>query len=171
MFRLAKLLALIAVFALPAVAEARRQPAQLCTPLVSGLSDTDLTSSRSFTTSRTDVGNSSYNLLVVYINHDDSTSGSVTRFDMAAVVVVPDLTTADNNDTAEYIIQSCAVSAGVCTSSDNDWQKTVSGSEDKKIVWRIDVSGYQDVKVTFDAGAGSGHADDRFDAAYQYCVN
>ncbi len=171
MSRIAKLTALLCVLLVPVVGQASRRAQNLCTPLVHGLEDSDLTSSRSFTTSRTDADKSAYNILTVYVNHDDSANGSVTRFDMTAVAVIDDLTTADTTDTAEYILQSCAVSAGACTSSDVDWQKTVSGSEDKKIVWRIDVAGVQDIKVTFDAGAGSGHADDRFDAFYQYCLN
>ena len=132
----------------------------VCTPRVAAIEDSDLTSSRSFTATR-NTRHSHMGWLKVRVNHNDSANGTVTRVDMTCVEV--------DRDSVEFILQDCSISSGVCTSSDVDWQKTVSGSEDKKWVWRVDVSALKSVKCTFDAGAGTGHADDAFDVDYQYC--
>lgn len=163
-----KLLLILGLLCITSAAYADKEK-HICTGLVEGLDDSDLVSARSFTTTRSNDNRSAFNLLNVYIDHDDSANGTVTRVDMTCVGITDNLDSPGS--TEEFIIQVCSVSSGVCTSSDNDFQKTVSGTEDKKWIWRVDVSGLQNIKCTFDAGAGSGHADDRLDVDYQFCVN
>ena len=91
-----------------------------------------------------------FDVLSIYLEFTDANS-SVTRFD-------GNCTTSLNGNTTDFEIQDCAVAAGVCTSSDTEWQKATPGTANW--VWRVDVSGYQDVECTFDVGAGAGAAAD-----------
>ncbi len=49
-------------------------------------------------------------------------------------------------------LQSCAVSSGVCTSTDASWTKAVSGN--KNWTWRLDFLGAGDIRCTFSCTAG-----------------
>lgn len=142
------------------LSSAEAQSAGICTPLVKSIVDSDLSSARSFTATRNSLSTDT-SILKVNILHDDSAAGTVTRVDMTCVEV--------DRDSIELTLQDCAVAAGVCTSSDVSWQKTLSGAEDKNWPWRVDVESLQSVKCTISAGAGSGHANDRLDVHYQYC--
>jgi hypothetical protein len=51
-------------------------------------------------------------------------------------------------------LQSCSVAAGVCTSSNASWVKSVSG--DAQVPWRVDFLGYPDIRCTFACTAGGG---------------
>lgn len=61
-----------------------------------------------------------------------------------------------DSQTTWFKPQSCAVSAGNCTSTDATWTRTISASD--TFVWRVDMAGLQDARCTF-TGTSAAFAD------------
>lgn len=134
----------------------------VCTPKVECLTAVDTTSAQTCTITRSS-GTTSMGVATFYLDWDDN-SGTVTQMDMTGCEA------SDDKGTTWFAIQDCAVSSGVCTSTDASWEKTLTLNTDDTWVWRVDIEGYQTVRCTFDDGAGTANANDELDVSYQLCV-
>lgn len=95
--------------------------------------------------SQAKVQNGGYNLAVLHFDMD-YTSGAT------AVGLV--CSASDDGGTNLFVLQSCAVADGACTSTDASWAKAIAAT-DKKWAWRVDITGYAFVScaVTVSTGA------------------
>ena len=75
---------------------------------------------------------------------------------VAATNVAMTCTTSTDDGTTKFTLQSCAVSAGDCTSSGASWTKTTSVTG--KWTWRVDTVGLNYLQCTF-TGASAGATD------------
>jgi hypothetical protein len=62
----------------------------------------------------------------------------------------------DDSGSTLFLVQSCAVLSGACTSSDASWSKAIAAA-DKKWAWRVDFTGYTygSCAVTITGGAAN----------------
>lgn len=65
---------------------------------------------------------------------------------------------ASDDKSTLFVIQSCAVATGVCTSTDASWSKAISAA-DKKWIWRVDLTGmvYASCVVAVTGGTANEH--------------
>lgn len=70
----------------------------------------------------------------------------------AATDVQMSCTASDDAGTTDYTLHSCAVAAGVCTSSAASWKYTTSSTGNW--VWRVDTMGLPRVTCTFSGTSG-----------------
>jgi hypothetical protein len=95
------------------------------------------------TSSKTFTGG--YNLAVLHVNMN-YTDGTT------AVGLV--CSVSDDGGTNKYVMQSCDVSSGACTSSDASWSKAIAAA-DKKFGWRVDITGYSYVSCVATCTGGT----------------
>ena len=91
------------------------------------------------TVSSADGGSLGYAVLSLYVKLTDANS-SVTNISMSC-------TGSHDGGTTDYTLQSCAVAAGTCTSTNAAWSKTLTAQGNW--IWRVDILGYQEVECTF----------------------
>jgi len=115
-------------------------PAHRTTKAVTLINNQDLTASRTATVA-IDL-TKGFAVWVLYINHTNT----------AATALAMTCTGSHDNNVTKYVIQSCSVSSGVCTSDDASWSKTVSGN--KNWPWRVNILGYRDAQCVFTDTAG-----------------
>lgn len=86
----------------------------------------------------------SFGLATVWVSVLDAGDG-VTDISMTC-------TGSKDNNTTDYDLQSCATSAGTCTSTDSTWSKDPSGNtavDTKRWPWRVDIEGINDFECIF----------------------
>jgi len=112
--------------------------------LINGIALNATASTRTFEVTEQEV--QGYGLLDVYINHTNS----------AATDVQMDCNASNDAGATDFAIQSCSITAGVCTSTDANWTKAVAASD--TWVWRIDILGFPRVNCVF-SGTSAGGSD------------
>ncbi len=95
---------------------------------------------------QTKVQGGGYNLAVLHFYADRNAT-------MSAVGLT--CSSSDDGGTNLFVLQTCDVSSGDCTSSDASWTKAIVA--DKKWAWRVDITGYSYVScvVTVTGGHSS----------------
>lgn len=153
---------LIALLGLTVSIEAAAQGKNACDTLGTAgvlINAQGMDSSQSFTITQ-DNTQGGYGVLTLFIALTDANT-SITRFDMVC-------TGSEDNNATGYILQSCAIAAGVCTSTDSAWRKASPGT--KNWPWRVDIEGFPDVECTFSVGTGAGAAADLLTVKGRMCV-
>ena len=86
--------------------------------------------------------NGTWGLMLVYVKVTDS-NDSVTALTMSCTGSIDDNTT-------DYSMTSCSVTAGVCTSTVATFVIDPSGiTSPKKWLWRVDIEGIEDIQCVF----------------------
>lgn len=149
---------LILLTMLPVVAFGGSANKEVCVNTGPQISAQGMDSSQSFEITGSPSNN--FGLASVLLDLTDANT-SITSFDMSCVGKVG---LVDD----EFTLQSCATSAGVCTSSDASWAKASPGTA--KWVWRVDMEGIQTLKCTLSVGAGTGTGADLLTARVRLCT-
>ena len=132
---------LLALLVIPSSAIAYTNPLEECTTQTTLINNLAINATRTASFAATD----RHTTAVMYLDLTRSTATAVT---MAC-------TSSDDGGTTNFALQECAVSAGVCTSTDKSWSNAVSANE--QWVWRVDVAGLKQLDCNIDgtaAGAG-----------------
>lgn len=92
-----------------------------------------------------------WGLAVIYVNLLDADDG------VSAINMTCTASTDDN--TTDYMMPDCPVSAGTATCTQITWVFDPSGhtsADNKYWVWRVDIEGYEDFECTFTDTGGDG---------------
>lgn len=137
----AAVIASICFIASPAMAQ-RIGPRFPTTKLGTVINNQTLATTRSFTVTNEALG---MGLLVLYI--DTSNNGGLSQVSLAC-------TLSDDDNATPFTLESCAVSAGVCTSSAASFVKAITTTP-QRWAWKIDIMGNAgDLSCTFTPSGG-----------------
>ena len=153
MHTMTRLLLVLALLALPAISHAQGVSRTERKALLTAVAGNAAASAKTFILvssggAQTKVQTGGYNLAVLHFNMD-YTSGAT------AVGLV--CSSSDDGGTNLFVLQTCDVAAGACTSSDASWAKAIAAA-DKKWAWRVDITGYAFVSCVVSVTTGA--ADD-----------
>lgn len=106
------------------------------------ISAASINTAKTFTLTEAEMGG--FGMLGIFVEYTNS----------AGTAVVMTCTGSNDDGTTDFALQSCAVSAGTCTSTDATWSNAVSGDEDW--MWKVDTQGALSVTCSFTATGGDG---------------
>lgn len=146
---LAAALALVLTLAAAPASAGLQQPKQIITGVGTLLSGVALNASAATRTFDLALANefTGFGILTVYVNYTNS----------AATDVQMSCTSKPSSTVSAATLQSCAVSAGTCTSTDAGWNNSVSG--DEVFVWRVDINNYPGTLSCVFSGTSAGAGD------------
>ena len=140
-----KLFIALAVLLWPALAGTAQNPTshafkKLQTTLINDVALNAAAGTRTFALTEQDMRG--YGILTVFVDFAHSAATDVQMVCSAS----------DDQGTTDFPVQSCAVAAGVCTSTDANWTKAVAGNDEW--IWRVDIVGIPYLECVFSGTSG-----------------